>query len=101
MDEKLIEMIRNTNSFITENLKEMGAVKKTIEFFLEGGFVLFCPKCDTYNLCEKDPEETRKYILGYGIDVIKKYGDDAEIFYCNKCEDYAVRHKNQNLNPSE
>ena len=92
---ELIRTIGGIERTIWRQLREIGALDKTIELFFEGVMVLECPRCKTYNLCEQDNEEIRERIKENGIDVEKKYGPSATLFYCNKCEGYLVRYKKE------
>ncbi|MCA9487775.1 MAG: hypothetical protein KC516_02325 [Nanoarchaeota archaeon] len=97
--EFLSDLIKDNLGGIEAQLRALGSTEKTIDFFMEKhGWVLLCPKCKTYNLCEKDSDEDREFVLKKkGINIIDKYGEDASLFYCNKCNDYAVRHKKPDL----
>lgn len=78
---------------IEYGLKFLGSTDKTIERFFEGGFVINCPKCNTHNLCEVESfEKVFENLNEKGIS-FEKYGKEFDLFYCNKCNDYAVRYK--------
>ena len=95
MEKSGLGFVREVQGDIKRQLISLGAKKKTIEKFFEGVFILDCPQCKTYNLCEVDSfEETVLYLEEKKID-LEKYGDCFDIFYFNGCEDYAIRYKKE------
>ena len=93
MGKDFFDYIGKTQNNIKNQLKNLGSVEKTIDKFFEGNFILDCPKCKTHNLCEV--ENFDEIILELKDNEINfdKYGKEFELFYCNKCEDYAVLYK--------
>lgn len=93
MEKDFFDPLEKTQRNIKKQLISLGAKKKTIEKFFEGVFILDCPQCKTYNLCEVDSfEETLGYFKKKKVN-LEKYGENFDIFYCNECEDYAIRYR--------
>ena len=77
------------------DLKKLGANKKTIDRFFEGAQVIDCSQCNTYNLCEVESYEKTLELFKKKKVNLKPYGKNFEIFYCNNCEEYAIRYKDK------